>query len=129
MVKIPGRGSAKTPDSTQTTRATSATPAEQPTPNRFKQIVMVAGIVRKHDPRALPIVIGGGIGVIVVFVVVGLLTNLASYLIPLGTRRSKDSRAPRPRSCSRCAATGASRRRSPGTGIWTSFTGSSAAPA
>jgi hypothetical protein len=79
MVKIPGRRSAKTPDT-----AASNSPAEQPTPNRLKQIAMVAGIIRKHDPRALPLVIGAGVAVIVVFVVVGLLVNLASFLIPLG---------------------------------------------
>ncbi len=45
---------------------------------------MVAGVVRKHDPRALPIVIGAGIGVIVVFIVVGLITNHAGFLIPIG---------------------------------------------
>jgi hypothetical protein len=45
---------------------------------------MVAGIIRKSDPRALPIVIGSGVAVIVVFVVVGLLTHLAGFLIPPG---------------------------------------------
>ena len=51
---------------------------------RIKQIRMVAGIVRKSDPRALPIVALAGIGVIAVFVIVGLLTGLAALLIPLG---------------------------------------------
>jgi hypothetical protein len=45
---------------------------------------MVAGMIRKNDPRALPIVIGSGVGVIVVFVVVGLLTGLVGFLTPLG---------------------------------------------
>jgi hypothetical protein len=45
---------------------------------------MVAGIIRKSDPKALPIVIGSGLAVIVVLVVVGLLTHLAGLLIPLG---------------------------------------------
>jgi hypothetical protein len=79
MVKIPGRGSAKAADA-----PSSASPAEPPTPNRFRQIIMVAGIVRKHDQKALPITIGSGVGVIVVFIVVGLLTHLAGFLIPLG---------------------------------------------
>ncbi len=79
MVKIPGRGS-KTPQATPT----SAAPAEQPTPNRFKQIIMVAGVVRKHDRKALPIVIGAGAGVLAVFIVVGLIVGLAGFLIPLG---------------------------------------------
>ncbi|HUC58689.1 MAG TPA: DUF4191 domain-containing protein [Streptosporangiaceae bacterium] len=79
MVKIPGRGSAKAPEATEST-----SPAEQPTPNRFRQIIIVAGMVRKHDPKALPLVIGAGVGVIVVFVVAGLLSGLVGFLIPLG---------------------------------------------
>jgi hypothetical protein len=51
---------------------------------RIKQIRMVAGIIRKSDPRALPIVALAGIAVIAVFVIVGLLTGLAALLIPLG---------------------------------------------
>jgi hypothetical protein len=45
---------------------------------------MVAGIIRKTDPKALPIVIGSGVAVIVVFVVVGLVINKGPFLIPLG---------------------------------------------
>lgn len=45
---------------------------------------MVAGIIRKSDPKALPIVIGSGVAVIVVFVLVGIFTGLAPFLIPLG---------------------------------------------
>jgi hypothetical protein len=45
---------------------------------------MVAGLVHKANPRALPIVFGSGLAVLVVLVVVGLLTGLAGYLIPLG---------------------------------------------
>jgi hypothetical protein len=51
---------------------------------RLKQIRMVAGIVRKANPKAMPIVIGSGLGVLVVLVVVGLLTGPAPLLIPLG---------------------------------------------
>ena len=51
---------------------------------RIKQIRMVAGIIRKSDPRALPIVALAGIGVLAVFVIVGLLTGLVAPLIPLG---------------------------------------------
>jgi hypothetical protein len=51
---------------------------------RLKQIRMVAGLVHKANPRAMPIVIGSGLGTVVILVVVGLLTNLASFLIPLG---------------------------------------------
>ena len=80
--------------------------------------------------------------------VVGLLTGLAAFLIPLGMllgvlvtvilfgrfaqtaqyRPSRGSRA-RPPPCWRtCAATGRSRRRSPPTGTWTWCTGPSAGP-
>ena len=51
---------------------------------RLKQIRMVAGLVRKANPKAMPIVIGSGLGTLVIFVVVGLLTGLAAFLIPLG---------------------------------------------
>jgi hypothetical protein len=51
---------------------------------RFKQIGIMAGIIRKTNPRALPIVAGTGIGIIAIMVVVGLLTGLAAFLIPLG---------------------------------------------
>jgi Domain of unknown function (DUF4191) len=51
---------------------------------RLKQIGMVAGILRKSNPKALPIVIGIGLGIIAVFVVVGLLIGLLPLLLPLG---------------------------------------------
>jgi hypothetical protein len=51
---------------------------------RIKQIRMVAGVIRKTNPKALPIVAAAAIVTIAVFVVVGLLTNLAGILIPLG---------------------------------------------
>ena len=46
---------------------------------------MVAGIIRKSDPRALPIIIGSGVGVIVVFVA-GRPADRAglALLIPFG---------------------------------------------
>jgi Domain of unknown function (DUF4191) len=51
---------------------------------RLKQIRMIAGLVRRSNPRAMPIIIGSGLGILVVLVVVGLLTGLAPLLIPLG---------------------------------------------
>jgi hypothetical protein len=51
---------------------------------RIKQIRMVAGILRKSNPRALPIVILTGVGVLAVFVIAGLLAGLLPLLIPLG---------------------------------------------
>ena len=58
-------------------------PDDEATPGRIQQFRMVAGLVHKANPRALPIVIGSGLGVLVAGVVVGLLTNLV-FLIPLG---------------------------------------------
>ena len=51
---------------------------------RLKQIRMVAGLVHKANPKAMPIVIGAGLGTLVVLVIVGLVTGLAAFLIPLG---------------------------------------------
>jgi hypothetical protein len=50
---------------------------------RIRQIRMVAGIVRKANPKALPIVIGTGIGIIAIAVVIAVLLDLY-FLIPLG---------------------------------------------
>jgi uncharacterized protein DUF4191 len=69
--KPPGAGSKKA----------AADPAG---PGRLRQIGMVAGIIRKANPKALPIVAATGIGIIAIMVVVGLLTGLAAFLIPLG---------------------------------------------
>jgi hypothetical protein len=57
---------------------------DEAAPGRIQQIRMVAGLVHKANPRALPIVFGSGLAVLVVLVVAGLLTGLAGYLIPLG---------------------------------------------
>ena len=51
---------------------------------RIKQIRLVAGMIRKQNPRALPIVALAGVGTLAVFVVVGLLTGLIAFLAPLG---------------------------------------------
>jgi hypothetical protein len=51
---------------------------------RIKQIRMVAGIVHRQNPKALPLVALTGVGIIAIGVVVGLLTGFASYSIPLG---------------------------------------------
>jgi hypothetical protein len=57
---------------------------DEATPGRIAQIRMVAGLVHKSNPKALPIIFGSGLAVLVVLVVVGLLTGLAGFLIPLG---------------------------------------------
>ncbi len=51
---------------------------------RLKQIRMVAGLVHRSNPRAIPITVGAGLGTMVILIVVGLLTGLAAFLIPLG---------------------------------------------
>jgi hypothetical protein len=51
---------------------------------RLKQVGMVAKLVNQQNKRALPIVIGAAVLIIVVFVVVGLLIGLAAILIPVG---------------------------------------------
>src|SRR6266568_9222231 len=51
---------------------------------RLKQIRMVARLVNQQNRKAMPIVFGSAAGIIVVFVLVGLVTNLAGFLIPLG---------------------------------------------
>jgi hypothetical protein len=51
---------------------------------RLKQIRMVAGLVHKSNPKAMPIIIGSGLGVLVILVVLGLLIGPAPLLIPLG---------------------------------------------
>ncbi|MEP7026080.1 MAG: DUF4191 domain-containing protein [Actinomycetota bacterium] len=51
---------------------------------RLRQIGMVAGILRKSNPKALPVVFGIFIGVIALAVVLGLLTGELPLLIPLG---------------------------------------------
>ncbi len=58
--------------------------ADAAAPGRIKQIGMVAGIVRKANPKALPIVFGIAIGIIALTVVLGLVTGTAPFLIPLG---------------------------------------------
>jgi len=58
--------------------------AELANAGRLKQIRMVAGLVRRSNPKAMPIVIGSGLGIIAVLVIVGLLTGLVALFIPLG---------------------------------------------
>jgi hypothetical protein len=51
---------------------------------RLKQIRMVAGLIRKSDPKAMPIIIGSGLGVLAILVIVGFVIGMAPFLIPLG---------------------------------------------
>ena len=58
--------------------------AEMANAGRLKQIRMAAGMVRRSNPKAMPIIFGSGLGILLVLVIVGLLTGLAPLLIPLG---------------------------------------------
>ena len=118
-------------------------PEDPASMGRIKQIRMVAGIVRKGDPKAMPLVALTGIGILAAFVLVGLLLHLVWLFIPLGlitgllgalrsrpsSRRSKASQARLPRSCRICAAASPLLRQSRLTGTWTSCIARSAVPA
>ncbi len=79
MAKKAGGAPAQTPS-----KAAKNPTAEQATPGRLRQIGMVAGLIRKSNPRALPIVAASGIAVLALFALAGLLTGTAALLIPLG---------------------------------------------
>jgi hypothetical protein len=64
--------------------ATMESAADMANAGRLKQIRMVAGLIHRTNPRAMPIVFGSALGIVAVTVVVGLLTGLAPLLIPLG---------------------------------------------
>ena len=51
---------------------------------RLKQIRLVAGLVNRQNRKALPIIFGSAVAIIVVCVLVGLFTGTAAFLIPLG---------------------------------------------
>jgi hypothetical protein len=51
---------------------------------RLKQIRMVAGLINQQNRKAMPIILGSAVGIIVVLVLVGLFTGTAAFLIPLG---------------------------------------------
>ena len=51
---------------------------------RLKQIRLVARLVNQQNRKAMPIILGSAVGIIVVCVLVGLFTGTAGFLIPLG---------------------------------------------
>jgi hypothetical protein len=51
---------------------------------RLKQIRMVAGLVNQSNKKALPIAIGSGVAIAVVFVIVGLVLGMLGIFIPFG---------------------------------------------
>lgn len=88
MIRMPGRKAAQESGQAGKAPAKASGKAGRPSgqqemPGRFKQIWMVAGIIRKADPKALPLTIGAGLGVIVIGLVVGLLTGLTWYIVPI----------------------------------------------
>jgi len=52
-------------------------------PGRIQQLRMAAGLIRKANPRALPLVALAGVGTMVILIVVGVVTGI-TFLIPLG---------------------------------------------
>ena len=64
--------------------AESSNPADPASMGRIKQIRMVAGIVRKGNPRALPLVALTGVGIAAVVVLIGYFVGLIWAFIPLG---------------------------------------------
>jgi hypothetical protein len=63
--------------------AEAQNPADPASMGRIKQIRMVAGIIRKQNPRALPLVILAGVGIAAVVVVIGYVLGLIWGFIPL----------------------------------------------
>jgi hypothetical protein len=59
-------------------------PEDPSSMGRIQQLRLVAGLVREQNPRALPVVLGSGLGVLVVCVLIGLFTGLLPFLVPLG---------------------------------------------
>ncbi|WP_067820042.1 DUF4191 domain-containing protein [Actinomadura kijaniata] len=51
---------------------------------RFKQIRMVAGLLKQADPKALPIVFGAALATLVAVILIGLLIDQLWFFIPLG---------------------------------------------
>ena len=59
-------------------------PADPASMGRVKQIRMVAGIVHKGNPRALPLVALAGVGAAAVVILIGFFVGLLWAFIPLG---------------------------------------------
>jgi hypothetical protein len=64
--------------------ATMDSAAELANAGRLKQIRLAAGMVRRSDPKAMPIIIGSGLGILAVLVIVGLLTGLVFLFSVVG---------------------------------------------
>jgi Domain of unknown function (DUF4191) len=64
--------------------ADASNPADPASMGRIKQIRMVAGIVREHDKKSLPLVAAAGVGTAAVLIIVGYFAGLLYLFIPLG---------------------------------------------
>jgi len=53
-------------------------------PGRIAQLRMVLALLRRSNPRAIPLIVLAAVAIIGVFTVAGLLSGLAGFLIPLG---------------------------------------------
>lgn len=53
-------------------------------PGRLKQLRLLAGMLHRANPKALPIIFASMIGVIVLAVVIGLVTDTLLYTLPPG---------------------------------------------
>jgi hypothetical protein len=63
---------------------TAEVPDDPASMGRIKQIRLVAKIIREANPKALPLVALIGVGILAVFVLVGVLWKFAYLFIPLG---------------------------------------------
>jgi len=63
---------------------TRETAEDMASAGRLKQIRLLVGVIRKNNPKAMPIVFGSGLAVLVVMVVIGLLVGPAWLFIPFG---------------------------------------------
>jgi hypothetical protein len=64
--------------------AEASNPADPASMGRIKQIRLVAGIIREHNPRGLLLVALAGLGVAAVVIVIGWVVGLLYAFIPLG---------------------------------------------
>jgi hypothetical protein len=62
----------------------SAMPDDPASMGRIKQIRLVAGIIRENNPKGLPLVALAGIGVVAVFVLLGIFIGPIFLWTPLG---------------------------------------------
>jgi Domain of unknown function (DUF4191) len=51
---------------------------------RIKQIRLVAGIIRKNNPKGLPLVALAGVGILLIFVLIGIFVGPIFLFAPLG---------------------------------------------